>query len=99
MKFVLVEGNYLLLEEEPWAGLAGLFDLSIFIDVPRRELERRLMERWRQHGKTDDQARDWIASNDMPNIQRVLARSRRAALGVSHRPAIEPVEPATLSVR
>jgi len=99
VKFVLVEGNYLLLEEEPWAGLAGLFDLSIFIDVPRRELERRLMERWRQHGKTDDQARDWIASNDMPNIERVLARSRKAALAVSHRPAIEPVEPATMSMR
>jgi pantothenate kinase len=84
VKFVLVEGNYLMLDEEPWAALGELFDFSIFIDVPRGELERRLMERWRFHGKSDDEARAWIASNDMPNIERVLARRRPADLVVGH---------------
>ena len=41
VKFVLVEGNYLLLDEQPWSGLGSLFDFSIFVDVPRFELERR----------------------------------------------------------
>ena len=77
-KFILVEGNYLLLDEEPWSRLAPLFDFTIFVDVPRNELERRLMERWRGHGKSDEDARAWIASNDMPNIERVLARRRPA---------------------
>ena len=49
-KFILVEGNYLLLDEEPWTGLGSLFDFTVFLDVPRGELERRLMERWRLHG-------------------------------------------------
>jgi pantothenate kinase len=84
VKFVLVEGNYLLLDEEPWSALGGLFDFSIFVDVPRFELERRLMERWRGHGKSDDDARAWIASNDLPNIERVLARRRKADLVVTH---------------
>lgn len=84
VKFILVEGNYLLLDEEPWAALGELFDFSIFIDVRRGELERRLMERWRFHGKSDDEARAWIASNDMPNIERVLARRRAADLVVGH---------------
>jgi pantothenate kinase len=84
VKFVLVEGNYLLLDEEPWSGLAGLFDFSVFVDVQRPELERRLMERWRGHGKSDDDARAWIASNDLPNIERVLARRRNADLVVSY---------------
>lgn len=83
VKFVIVEGNYLLLDEEPWSALAGLFDFSVFVDVPRGELERRLMERWRGHGKSDDDARAWIASNDMPNVERVLARRRQADLVVS----------------
>lgn len=83
VKFVLVEGNYLLLDEEPWSALSGLFDFSIFVDVPRSELERRLMERWRDHGKSDDDARAWIASNDLPNIERVLARRRTADLIVT----------------
>ena len=84
VKFILVEGNYLLLDEEPWAALGGLFDFSIFVDAPRSELERRLMERWRGHGKSDDDARAWIASNDLPNIERVLARRRQADLVVTH---------------
>ena len=84
-KFILVEGNYLLLDEEPWSRLAPLFDFSIFVDVPRDELERRLLERWHGHGRSDADARAWIASNDMPNIDRVLARRRTADLviGVS----------------
>jgi len=82
VKFVLVEGNYLLLDEQPWSALGSLFDFSIFLDVPRFELERRLMERWREHGKSDEDARSWIASNDMPNIERVLARRRPADLVV-----------------
>jgi pantothenate kinase len=81
-KFILVEGNYLLLDEAPWTRLAGLFDFSIFVDVPRFELERRLRERWREHGKSDDEAWAWIASNDMPNIDRVLNRRRQADLVV-----------------
>ena len=79
-RFVLVEGNYLLLDEEPWIGLAPLFDFSIFLDVPRNELERRLRQRWAEHGRSEAEAIAWIASNDMPNIERVLARRRPADL-------------------
>ncbi|TIQ86195.1 MAG: nucleoside/nucleotide kinase family protein, partial [Mesorhizobium sp.] len=85
-KFILVEGNYLLLDEEPWSRLAPLFDFSIFVDVPRAELERRLLERWHEHGRSDDDARAWIASNDMPNIDRVLARRRPADLVIGYQP-------------
>jgi pantothenate kinase len=85
VKFILVEGNYLLLDEAPWARLAPLFDFTIFLDVPRAELERRLVERWREHGRADEDARAWITSNDMPNIERVLARRRPADLVVGMR--------------
>jgi pantothenate kinase len=91
VKFILVEGNYLLLDEEPWSRLAPLFDFSIFVGVERGELERRLMARWREHGRSDEDARAWIASNDMPNIERVLARRRAADLevGIPAEPAIQ----------
>ena len=81
-RFVLVEGNYLLLDEAPWSRLAPLFDFSVFIDVPRGELERRLRRRWHEHGRSDADAAARIASNDMPNIERVLARRRPADLVV-----------------
>ena len=71
-KIVLVEGNYLLLDEAPWSRLRPLFDFTIFLEVPREELERRLLERWRDHGRADGPA--WVASNDMPNVDRVMGK-------------------------
>jgi pantothenate kinase len=71
-KIVLIEGNYLLLDEAPWSRLRPLFDFTIFLDVPRGELERRLLQRWRDHGRADGPA--WVASNDMPNVDRVIAK-------------------------
>jgi len=75
-KFIIAEGNYLLLDEEPWSKLAPHFDLTVFIDVPRAELERRLLQRWQDHGRDDGP--QWVASNDMPNVDRVLSRRRPA---------------------
>ena len=77
---LIVEGNYLLLNEAPWPELAPLFDLTIWIDVPEAELDRRLMDRWAHYGKTPDEARAWIDGNDMPNIRRVTQGSRPADL-------------------
>jgi pantothenate kinase len=81
-KFIITEGNYLLLDEEPWNELASLFDFTIFLDVPRQELERRLLQRWRNHGRSEEDGRNWVATNDMPNVDRVLARRRSADLVV-----------------
>jgi pantothenate kinase len=86
VKFILVEGNYLLLDEEPWSRLAPLFDFSIFLDVPRDELERRLLTRWNEQGKSDEEARAWVASNDLPNADRILASLRQADLVLSEPP-------------
>ena len=79
-RILIVEGNYLLLNEAPWPDLAPLFDLTIWIDVPEAELDRRLLARWAHYGKTPDQARAWIDGNDMPNIRRVTQGSRPADL-------------------
>lgn len=77
-RFVIVEGNYLLLAEEPWSRLGELFDFTVFLEVPRDELERRLIQRWRDYGRSESDGRAWVESNDLPNIDRVL-RNRRAA--------------------
>lgn len=81
-KFIITEGNYLLLDEAPWGRLAPLFDLTIFLNVPRDELERRMVQRWNEHGRDPVAARAWIDSNDLPNIDRVLAKRRKADMVV-----------------
>ena len=57
-----------------------LFDLTVWVDVPEAELDRRLMARWAHYGKTPEAARAWVDGNDMPNIRRVTQGSRRADL-------------------
>lgn len=79
-RFLLVEGNYLLLDEAPWSDLPPLFDLTVFLDVPEDELERRLVRRWLDHGLDPVAARERALSNDIPNARRVLAGSRPAVL-------------------
>jgi pantothenate kinase len=77
-KYILVEGNYLLLKQSPWDRLKSVFDFTIFIDVPKAELERRLMSRITAHGHDEAYAKNWIASNDMLNIETVLSESAEA---------------------
>jgi len=82
-RILLVEGNYLLLDADPWRALAPLFDLTVYLDVPEDELLRRLRARWRHHGRTDADAEAWIAGNDLPNVQTVRHRSRPADIVIA----------------
>jgi pantothenate kinase len=77
-RFILVEGNYLLLKQPPWDQLKPLFDLSIFINVPKQELERRLTGRILGHGHDAAYAKHWIESNDMLNVDTVVSDSVQA---------------------
>ena len=81
-RFILIEGNYLLLDETPWNRLQGLFDYSIALNVPLEVLERRLIQRWLDHGFDMAYATNWIASNDLPNIKHVIAHSGGADLTI-----------------
>ncbi len=81
-RILVTEGNYLLLNETPWVDLGEYFDLTVFIDVPEAELDRRLLDRWAFYGKTSEAARAWIDGNDMPNIRRVIHGSRQADITV-----------------
>ena len=72
-KTVIVEGNYLCLNEDPWEQLASIWDLSVFLDVPLPELERRLVARWLGHGFDDARAKEKALGNDIPNARRVVA--------------------------
>ena len=75
---ILVEGNYLLLEEEPWSSLGEFFDYTVMIDTPQQELEDRLTERWLKHGLSTKDATIRIRANDLPNVRIVIEHSRKA---------------------
>lgn len=78
IRFLVIEGNYLLLDEAPWVTLGPLFDMTVYLQVPLAELDRRLVARWDHFGRDREEARKWIDSNDLPNIRHVLDRSAPA---------------------
>ncbi len=77
-KILIVEGNYLLLNESPWPTALPLYDLTIWIDVDEPDLVARLMDRWAGYGKSQAEAKAWIEGNDLPNIRRVVKGSGQA---------------------
>ena len=77
-KVLIVEGNYLLIKQQPWAKLAPLWDYSVFINPGITELTRRLTNRWLTHGLDEHAAKERALSNDIPNAHYVLEHSARA---------------------
>lgn len=68
---LLFEGNYLLFDEPGWRDLAKKWDASIWLDVPEAVLEARLIQRWRDHGLSDKDAKMRARSNDLANARRI----------------------------
>lgn len=73
---VIVEGNYLLLDRDPWSSLRPLFDVAVLLDVPEPSLMARLEQRWRGYGLNPEEIRAKIAGNDLPNGRLVTEASR-----------------------
>lgn len=79
VRVLVVEGNYLLLPEGPWAGVRALLDYAAFIHVPRALVEARLLRRHGEEGLfTEERNRAHIARNDLPNYDLVETSRDRA---------------------
>lgn len=83
-RIVVAEGNYLCFAEDPWASLMPIWDLSVFLDVPEDELERRLVDRWLGFGFQKAEARTKALANDIPNARRIMAGRAHVDLVVTH---------------
>lgn len=77
-RFIIVEGNYLLLNEEPWTRLADSFDLTIFVGPSYEILEQRLRDRWVSYGLNEAGILAKLYENDLPNGKRIIANSSEA---------------------
>lgn len=72
---VLVEGNYLMFDEDPWRDLASQWDLTARIATPLPELRARLIQRWLSHNFSRAAATRRAESNDIPNAHRVADKA------------------------
>jgi pantothenate kinase len=75
---VIVEGNYLLLERPPWRALRALFDQIAYIDVDDDTRVERLVNRHVAHGRSPDDAREFVLASDEANAALIAATRHRA---------------------
>jgi pantothenate kinase len=79
---VITEGNYLLLDDAPWAQVREVVDELWYLDVPDGLRRERLLARHMRFGRSRAQALDWMVSTDEPNAVRIAKTRQNAHLCV-----------------
>lgn len=64
---IVVEGNWLLLNQPPWDRLRPVFDVTVMVEVPEHVLRARLRGRWERLGLTEAEIVEKLEENDLPN--------------------------------
>lgn len=77
---VITEGNYLLLDDEPWASLRPLLDEVWFLRPDEQERVERLVNRHRRYGRSLVQAQQRALGSDQRNADLIEPTAVRADL-------------------
>jgi pantothenate kinase len=80
IEVVITEGNYLLLDQGPWAQVAALLDERWFVKLDDHVRRSRLVHRHARFGKAPDAAARWVDEVDEPNALLVQRSRGRADL-------------------
>ena len=83
VRLVVTEGNYLLLDAEPWTLVRATLTEVWYVEVDEAVRLERLVARHVAFGKAEAAARDWVAAVDEPNARLVAARRAAADLVVT----------------
>ncbi|WP_209560183.1 nucleoside/nucleotide kinase family protein [Frigoribacterium sp. PvP032] len=78
VEVVVVEGNYLLVDDEPWRSARAELDLAWWVEVPQAERLRRLVARHVRHGMAEEAALAWATGPDERSAALVRATRPRA---------------------
>ena len=77
-RLVITEGNYLLVDQGAWRGVAALLDECWYVDVDEQLRNERLVRRHQAFGRTEQEAVQWAAQTDAPNARLVASTRVRA---------------------
>ncbi len=75
---VILEGNYLLLDEYGWRDLKNYADYTIFLSGDEQMLRDRLIERKILSGNSREDAVNFVDFSDMANVRLCLEKSMKA---------------------
>ena len=79
-EYIVIEGNYLLLNKELWRDLYDYWDYKVFLSVDNSVLKLRLIERWLGENHTYLEAEARVIKNDLVNAYVVNSNRLEATL-------------------
>lgn len=79
-QLIISEGNYLLLDIEPWSDLSSVFDETWYIECPADVAMSRVFSRQTSNGASGEEARGRIDGNDLPNFHLIETTKHKASL-------------------
>jgi pantothenate kinase len=82
-RIVIAEGNYLLVDQEPWNRIPGMLAESWFCETGADERLSRLVDRHTRHGRSPEAALEWASSVDGANALLIEPTRARADLVVA----------------
>lgn len=83
---VITEGNYLLLDTEPWGEVRGLLDEAWFLRPDEHDRIERLVTRHRRYGRSLVEARRRALGSDQRNADLIEPSAARADLVLADMP-------------
>lgn len=75
---ILIEGNWLLLQDDKWKDLTTYCDFRIFVKANKDMLKKRLIDRKIKGGLSYTEALAFYEKSDGQNVERVLTNSQKA---------------------
>ena len=75
---VIVEGNYLLLDESPWERIRPALDLCAYLELDDEIRMCRLIDRHVRYGRTRPEAECFVRDSDERNAQLIKTTRERA---------------------
>ena len=79
-EYIVIEGNYLLLNKDLWRDLYDYWDYKVFLSVDNSVLKSRLIERWLGENHTYLEAEARVIKNDLVNAYVVNSNRLEATL-------------------
>ncbi|GAA1980010.1 nucleoside/nucleotide kinase family protein [Amycolatopsis minnesotensis] len=85
---VITEGNYLLVDEDPWSGARALLDEVWFLAPDEPERIQRLVTRHRRYGRSLVEAQQRALGSDQRNADIIATTAARADLVLENMPLV-----------
>ena len=76
---VITEGNYLLLDDGPWAAIRPLLDVAWYVEVPEAVRRQRLIARHVEFGRSPSEATARVTTGSDADNARLIAATRDRA--------------------